>query len=186
MAEKQNRRHCLIDDYPDELKEAIHRAIARKVKYKDITDMINKAGKKISLGTVGKYAKNFNDKLESIEIAKEQARALIETSAGLKMDLAEATTMASLQLLFNMLINTEDGEIDSNTLSAIKAAATLERSAVSRERLKMQYEDGVDSAAGKIKEQLSAELKGNPELMEQLNKIVDKASGEARKSQNKK
>ena len=178
MAKAKNRSHSRIDSFPAQLKDAINKAIIGGMTYQEITDMINNAGKSISVKTVAKYGKNFTAKLESISLAREQAKSIIETSAGLKMDLAEATTMASLQLLFDLLINTKDGQVDKNIINAIKAAATLERSAVSREKLKMQYESGVESAVNKIKETLRAELKGNEELTKKLNEMVDKASGE--------
>lgn len=174
-----NRSHSKIDGYPIELKDAINKAIMDKgMTYQQIADMINEAGYKIGRSTVGKYAKRFNQKLESIKLAKEQAKALIETSAGLKMDLAEATTMASLQLLFDLLINTQAGELDKNTLNAIKAASMLEKSAVSREKLKMQYEDGIEVAVSKIKSLLKEELKADSELTEKLNEMVDNVSAE--------
>lgn len=170
-----NRSHSMIDSFPVELKEAVHQAILRGVKYEDITAMINEAGVNISYKTVAKYGKKFTAKLESITRAKEQAKSIIETSAGLKLDLAEATTMASLQLLFDMLINTESDQLDKNTISAIKAAASLERSAVSREKLKFSYEKGVTEAKESIKEALRTEVTDDEELLCRLTEIVDKA-----------
>lgn len=178
MAKSKNRSHSLIDSFPAQLKDAINKAIIGGMTYQEITDMINNAGKSISVKTVAKYGKNFTAKLESISLAREQAKSIIETSAGLKMDLAEATTMASLQLLFDLLINTQAGELDKNTLNAIKAASMLEKSAVSREKLKMQYEDGIEVAVSKIKSLLKEELKADSELTEKLNEMVDNVSAE--------
>lgn len=178
-----NRSHGIIDTFPPELKEAVNKAIVNGMTYQDIANMINDAGQKISIKTVAKYGKNFTAKLESITRAKEQAKSIIETSAGLKLDLAEAATTTSLQLLFDMLINTQNGEVDKNTIAAMRAAASLERSAVSREKLKLQYDKGVYAAGEKIKAVLADELAGNAELAEKLNKIVDDITYEMTKPQ---
>ncbi len=179
----KNRSHGIIDNFPVELKEAVNKAIVNGMTYREITDMITSAGENISIKTVAKYGKKFTAKLESITRAKEQAKSIIETSAGLKLDMAEASSMVAFQLLFDMLANTENGEVDKNTLAAIKTLASLERSAVGREKLKLQYDRGVNAAGAKIKDTLRDELAGDTELAEKLFKMVDDITEEMTKPQ---
>ncbi len=181
-----NRRsHNMIDKLPAELKEAINNAIVNeRLTYREITDMINATGHNVSTKTVERYGKKFMDKLESITRAKEQARSILETSAGLKLEMAEASSMIAFQLLMDMLVNTEGKEVDKNTLAAIKTLASLERSAVGREKLKFEYDKGVNAAGTKIKDSLKQELEGNKELADKLNQIVDDITGEMTKPQN--
>lgn len=182
---KPRRSHNMIDKLPPELKEAINNAIVNeRLTYREITDMINQSGHPVSAKTVERYGKNFIAKLESITRAKEQAKSIIETSAGLKLEMAEASSMVAFQLLFDMLANTGNGEVDKNTLAAIKTLASLERSAVSREKLKYEYDKGVSAAAAKIKDTLREELTGNADLAERIYKIVDEITEEMTKPQN--
>ena len=175
----------MIDKLPAELKEAINNAIVtERLTYREITDMINGTGHKISAKTVERYGKKFVAKLESITRAKEQAKTILETSAGLKLEMAEASSMIAFQLLMDMLVNADGKEIDKNTLAAINTLAGLERSAVSRENLKFNYDKGVNAAGAKIKESLRAELAGNEDLAEKLNRIVDDITGEMTKPKN--
>jgi hypothetical protein len=172
---KRNRSHSKIDQLPSELREAINDAIVNKrMTYKEITLLIKEAGHDISQKSVERYGKKFLTKLESISRAKEQARSIIETSAGLKLDMAEASSMVAFQLLMDMLVNADSENIDKNTLAAIRTLATLERSAVSREKLKFEFDKGVDAAVSKVKESLSKELKQHPELLERINSLVEK------------
>lgn len=179
------RSHNMIDKLPADLKEAINNAIVNeRLTYREITDMINNTGHNVSAKTVERYGKKFMEKLESITRAKEQAKSILETSAGLKLEMAEASSMIAFQLLMDMLVNTDGKEVDKTTLAAIKTLASLERSAVSRENLKFQYDKGVNAAGVKIKESLRAELAGNEDLAERLNQIVDDITGEMTKPQN--
>lgn len=169
------RSHNMIDKLPQELKEAINNAIVNeRLTYREITEMINNAGHKVSSKTVERYGKKFLAKLESITRAKEQAKTILETSAGLKLDMAEASSTVAFQLLFDMLCNTDSDGVDKNTMNAIKALASLERSAVSREKLKYQFDKGVNTAADKIKDSLKDELTNNDDLLSRLNQMVDK------------
>lgn len=173
----KRRSHSKIDQLPDALREAINEAVVKKrLTYEKIADMIQEAGHDISQKSVERYGKNFLVKLESITRAKEQAKSIIETSAGLKLDMAEASSSVAFQLLFEMLLNAKDnGEVDKNTLSAIKTLATLERSAVGREKLKFEFDKGVEAAAKKIMYELKEELKKHPDLRQRIDEIIEKA-----------
>lgn len=179
---KQRRSHNMIDKLPPELKEAINSAIVNeRLTYKEITEMINSAGHNVSAKTVERYGKKFIARLESVTRAKEQATAILETSAGLKLDIAEASSTIALQMLMDMLIESEGKQLDKNMLAAMKTIAALERSAVGREKLKYQFDKGVTAAGEKIKESLKEELKNNSDLLDKLNNIVDDITQEMTK-----
>lgn len=169
------RSHSKIDQLPDALREAINDAIVKKrLTYEKITEMIQDAGHDISQKSVERYGRKFISKLESITRSKEQAKSIIETSAGLKLDMAEASSMVAFQLLMDMLVNADSENVDKNTLAAIRTLATLERSAVSREKLKFEFDKGVETAAQKIKDEVKEELRKHPELKQRINEIIEK------------
>ena len=170
------RSHSKVDLLPQELREAINDAIVNKrMTYKDITRLINEQGHPISQKSVERYGKNFLSKLDRISTAREQARAIIETSADSKLDMAEATSTVAFNLLMDMITNamTEGREVDKLTLDAIRTLATLERSAVSREKLRFEFDKGVKKAIAAVKTELSEELKTHPDLMERIAEILN-------------
>lgn len=177
-----NRSHSKIDNLPTSLREAINDAIVNKrMTYEQITSMIHEAGHRdISSKSVARYGKKFSEKLESITRAKEQAKAIIESSAGSKLDMAEASSTMALHLLMNMLANTEDGKVDKNAIAGMQALASLERSAVSREKLRYQFNKGVDAAAEKIKLELQEVLKTEPELLGKILEILERVEKQAK------
>ena len=173
---KNNRRHSKIDKLPESVVVAVNDAIVNKRKtYKEIEEWLKADGYDISQASVQRYGKNFLAKLERITAAREQAKTIIETSSGMKTEMSEATSTVAFQLLMDMLINTDSKDIDKNTLNAIKTLAALERSTVSREKLKMSYDKGVKEASERIKRQMQEELRNYPELIEQMYKIIDDA-----------
>ena len=170
------RKHSKIDQLPQEIVTAVNDAIVNKRKtYKEIEQWLKADGYQVSESSVQRYGQNFLAKLERISVAREQAKSIIETSGNLKTEMGEATSTVAFQLLMDMLINTEADKVDKNTLNAIKTLATLERSSVSREKLKLSYDKGVTAAAERIKEQLKIELEGHPELIRQMCEIAEKA-----------
>lgn len=178
------RTHSKIESFPIELREAIHEAIVKeRLTYQEITQMILDAGEEISQKSVERYGKKFLAKMESITRAKEQAKTIIETSAGLKLDMAEASSTVAFQLLMDMLVNTESDKVDKTTLSAIQALASLERSAVSREKLRFQYDKGVSAAMARIKTDLAEEIQDHPELLSQVFLIAEKIERELKEQE---
>lgn len=173
------RKHSKIDLLPDEIVRAVDDAIVNKRKtYKEIEEWLKSEGHDVSQSSVQRYGKQFLAKLERISTAREQAKVIIESSPGVKTDMSEATSTVAFQLLMEMLINTEADKVDKTTLTAIKTLASLERSTVSREKLKLSYNKGVAEATEKIKKQLQEELKNYPDLVEQMATIVENAKEE--------
>lgn len=168
----ERRKHSKIDDLPDEIVSAINDAIVNKRKtYKEIEQWLKADGYDIHQSSLQRYGKNFLAKLERITQAREQAKTIIETISGLKTEMAEATSTVAFQILMDMLINAD--EVDKDTLQAIKTLATLERSTVAREKLKLEYDKGVSAAIDEVKKELQKELENYPELIEKMLNIVD-------------
>lgn len=177
------RSHSKVDKLPQELREAINDAIVnKKMTYKDITRLINEQGHAISQKSVERYGKNFLTKLDRISETREKAQAIIERSQDKKLDMTEATSIVATELLMNTMLNAreEGGEIDKLTLSAMRTLAALERSAVSREKLRFEYDKGVKKAIAAVKAELSEELKQHPDVLGRIAEILNQVEDELR------
>lgn len=168
------RKHSKIDSLPHELISAINDAIVNKRKtYKEIEEWLKEEGHEISQSSVQRYGKTFLAKLQKISVAREQAKTIIETSSGLKTEMSEATSTVAFQLLMEMLINTDGKNLDKNALNAIKTLATLERSTVAREKLKLEFDKGVTAAMDTVMEKLNKELENYPDIYERIQEIAE-------------
>lgn len=184
MAER--RSHSKVDQLPQELREAINDAIVNKrMTYKEITRLITEHGHSISQKSVERYGKDFLTKLDRISTAREQAKAIIESSVDAKLEMADATSTVAFELLMSMMTNAQGKELDKLTLEAIRTLATLERSAVSREKLRFEFDKGVRAAMELVKRDLAQELQQHPEVMEKINQILQQTEENLKQQQNK-
>ncbi|WP_035296183.1 phage protein Gp27 family protein [Brevibacillus thermoruber] len=173
MADARNRSHSKVTKLPTELQKAINDAIVNgRLTYKQIHEMVVSAGHNISEASLQRYGKKFLAKLEAISIARDQAKAIIESCNGPNTDMAEATSTVAFQILMEMLVNSPK-KPGKATLDAIKALATLERSTIAREKLKFTAEKAVKEAAERIKAELRETITNDPELLEKLIAIVE-------------
>lgn len=181
----ERRSHKKVNSLPDEVITAINDAIVNKRKtYKEIEAWLKSDGYDINQSSIQRYGKEFLSKLEKISTAREQAKTIIETSSGLKTEMSEATSTVAFQLLMEMLINTDSKNLDKHTLNAIKTLATLERSSVSREKLKLEYDKGINAATEQIIASLNKEWSEHPDLFAQMERVVCSARDRLKPAQN--
>lgn len=174
------RSHPKIDDLPQELRQIIHKKITEGHTYRDIADWITKQGHDISKSAVGKYGKKFLSKLESLRIAREQAKTIVAGAKdGPALEMTEAANQMAVQIILEQLINMDDLKTAKST-EVLKALALLERSAVQREKLKFDFNRGVDAAEERILTRLQAELAKQPELLEKIAAAVAAAAKEVK------
>lgn len=178
MAKK--RSHSIITKLPDEIRQAIDRKILAGVEYQDIADWINSMGVDISRSSVNRYGQRFMSKMEKLRLAREQAKIVLENAKDSPaLEGVEAASHMAVQVIMEKLLEMDDIK-DAKSTDVFKALALLERSAVQREKLKFDFNNGVDAAVKQIKAALQLELHKQPELFKRLSMIVDAKADEAR------
>lgn len=170
------RKHFKINTYPSELQEAINKKITEGHTYHQIADWLGNMGHAISHTAVANYSKEFLSKLERIRIVKEQAKVIVtETGDGPATHMAEAASTLAMQLVMEVLNDADKGKLEKEKITdVLKAMAQLERSAVARESLKLQYQKKVDVAFKKLREEIWQELGTNPELYDKVIAYVNR------------
>lgn len=183
MADKNRRRHSKIHQLPDPVVEEINRLLVSPgITYEMITDHLKKLGHDVSKSSVGRYGKDFVARLERLKIVKDQAKAILDEGGDRPAtELQEAANQMAMQLIMETLMKvdnidvSEDGE---KLTDVLKALANLERSAVSREKLKFEFNKGVEAAAAKIKEALKKELMADTDLQQKMMEVVEQAKAQ--------
>ncbi|GAB6170771.1 hypothetical protein JCM15765_02490 [Paradesulfitobacterium aromaticivorans] len=171
------RKHSkVVTELPKELVEAVNKRLVEGTTYQEITDWLNETGQQISRSSVGRYGKDFLSKLERLKVVKDQAKAIVEADPDAPAtEMHEAANQLAVQLIMETLMNVPDLK-GAKITELMQVLARLERSAVAREKLKYEFNKGVDAALGKLKEQLKAELAGHPEVLEQIYHVVDQVA----------
>ena len=172
------RKHPRITtELPKDLVRAINERLVAGETYESIAAYLRERGHDISKSSVGRYGKDFLSKLERLRIVKEQARTIMsEGKDGPALEMTEAATQLALQLIMEDLRDAKSSDI-------LKALALLERSAVQREKLKMEAGRMMEAAVAQIKASLQEELAKSPEVLTRLVGMVDAVTAEMREKQ---
>lgn len=180
---KHRRKHFKVEGLPDDILEAVNRKLVDGYTYREITEWLNSLGHEISHSAMGRYGKDFTARLQRLQVVKEQAKAIVDVNPDAPAtEMAEAANQLATQLIMELLMDLDLDDLRGAKVTEIlKALAKLEASGVRREKLKYDFNRGVDAAAAKIKEALRAEVASDPELMNRLIAIVDQQAGGLRK-----
>ncbi len=162
------RKHSKIErELPPELVEEINARLVEGHTYQEVADWLRQMGHQVSKSSVGRYGKDFLARLERLRIVRDQARAIVEDNADRPAtELNEAASALASQLITEALLAAGDAGqgLDKKVTEAIKALALLERSAVARERLKLEFKQKAEAAVARIEQ--TAQKKGlDPETL---------------------
>lgn len=163
----RRKHHKITTELPPEVIDAVNKRLVEGSTYRDIATWLEQMGQPVSKSAVGRYGKDFLTRLERLRIVRDQARAIVEDNADRPAtEINEAASALASQLITEALMAAQDSDsgLDKKITEAIKALSLLERSAVARERLKLDYKMKADAALKRIEE--TAKQKGlDPETL---------------------
>ena len=168
----RRKHHKVATELPPELVEAVNKRLVAGHTYQEIADWLSEMGNPVSKSSIGRYGKDFLSRLERLRIVRDQAKTIVEDNSDRPAtELNEAASALASQLITEALMAAGDAEngpqvgLDKKVTDAIKALALLEKSAVARERLKLDYRLKADKAVKQIEE--AAKQKGlDPETLQ--------------------
>jgi len=164
---KQNRRHYKVERL--KCRELIDRMLADGYIYEDIMEAVAEAGERISKSSIQRYHASFEQVAERITKTREQMKVLIDAVRDQPgTDLAEAANQVMMQGLLTRIATAGD-EFDALPLDKVgRLVASLERSGVAREKLKLQYDKAIQVAREQILEELRLTLMDQPDVLNRL------------------
>ena len=172
---KKNRKHSIIDGLPSELKDAVDEMIKSDFTYHEIVDYIRKNGVEISMSSVQRYASSLNETLQSLRLAQENFRAVMEETEKYKnLDVTDGILRLLSNQVFqaiNQIPKEQVQNIDFETL--MKNAVALTRAVAYKKKIDVDSKDALENGAeqfqGYIFEAMSEE---RPELYKELKKFI--------------
>lgn len=172
---KKNRKHSIIDSLPSDLREAVDEMIKTDFTYHEIVEYIRKNGVEISISSVQRYASNLNATLESLRLAQENFRAVMEETEKYKnLDVTDGILRLLSNQVFQAINNLPDEQaqnVDFETL--MKNAVALTRAVAYKKKIDIDsqsvLENGADQFQSLIFEAMAEE---NPELYKQVKKFI--------------
>ena len=175
MGKKKNRKHSIIDGLPSDLKEAVEEMIKDNFTYREIVEYIRKQGFEISQSSVQRYASSLNETLQSLRLAQENFRAVMEETEKYKnLDVTDGILRLLSNQVFQNINNLSEeqmNDIDFETL--MKNAVALTRAIAYKKKIDVDtqsvLENGMEQFQSALYETMAAE---RPDLYKEVKKFL--------------
>ena len=172
---KKNRKHSIIDRLPSELKDAVDEKIKSDFTYHEIVDYIKKNGVEISMSSVQRYASSLNETLQSLRLAQENFRAVMEETEKYKnLDVTDGILRLLSNQVFQAINQIPEEQVQNTDFETLmKNAVALTRAVAYKKKIDIDSKDALENGAeqfqGYIFEAMSEE---RPELYKELKKFI--------------
>ena len=172
---KKNRKHSKIDSLPTDIKEAVEEMIKSDFTYREIVNYIKNQGFEISQSSVQRYASGLNETLQSLRMAQENFRAVMEETEKYKnLDVSDGILrLLSNQVFQNINNMSEDQMNDVNFETLMKNAVALTKAIAYKRKIdvdtKTVLENGMEEFQTAIYEAMADE---RPDLYRELKKYL--------------
>ena len=184
MARRKNRSRSKISQLPPEIRstvEAMSLAPAQFT-YKDIRAYLAQQEVSISESAIGTYARELRANLESLTVAQETMRVMMETAAKVpEMDAVEIINRIAGQKMLQAVINKPEEEWTEVGLDKLLREMNAMTKAVAyKQRIDQQNKTDAQAAADELKAQFFSALgTEHPDLYRQVVQILERKSREA-------
>lgn len=172
---KKNRKHSIIDSLPSDLREAVDEMIKTDFTYHEIVEYIRKNGVEISISSVQRYASSLNQTLQSLKLAQENFRAVMEETEKYKnLDVTDGILRLLSNQVFQAINNLPEEqaqEIDFETL--MKNAVALTKAVAYKKKIDIDSQSVLENGAEQFQSLIfEAMAEENPELYKQVKKFI--------------
>ena len=172
---KKNRKHSIIDGLPSDLREAVDEMIKTNFTYHEIVEYIRKNGVEISVSSVQRYASNLNATLESLRLAQENFRAVMEETEKYKnLDVTDGILRLLSNQVFQAINNLPEEqvqEIDFETL--MKNAVALTRTVAYKKKIDIDSQSVLETGAEQFQSLIfEAMADEDPDLYKRVKKFI--------------
>ena len=171
------RKHSIIDKLPLEVKNTVEEMIKSNFTYAEIADYIkSETQQPISLTSVWRYASNLNETIQSLKMAQENFRCVMEEIEKYpQLD----TTEGILRLLSHYVFETINSApedywkgIDPDAL--IKQSMSLVKAAAYKKNMDIKNKDILEAGYEQVKVQMFEVMsKENPKLYTEVIKYLN-------------
>ncbi len=148
---------------------------------KEIAKLLQGDGYEISHEAVRRTVKASKEVAEQFLKVRNEMGSLIEvTQSKSNTELLEASTSLLSVHILNYIKALQDIEV-ADTGEVVEMLRKISQAQVQLGKLRLTYQNGVSAAKDALRAAVSLELTGHPELIGQINSIIDKVSVDERK-----
>ena len=172
---KKNRKHSIIDGLPSDLREAVDEMIKTNFTYHEIVEYIRKNGIEISISSVQRYASGLNATLESLRLAQENFRAVMEETEKYKnLDVTDGILRLLSNQVFQAINNLPEEQAQNVDFDMLmKNAVALTRAVAYKKKIDIDSKDILENGADQFQSLIfEAMADEEPELYRRVKKFI--------------
>jgi hypothetical protein len=146
-------RRSKIELLPPEVKAWLDRALVDNAygQYELLASELKARGHDISKSAVHRYGQEFEERLKTLKLATEQAKAIIDASPDNEGAVSEALMRLVQEKLFQVMLDFKvDPDKPLNIASAAKAVAELSRATVTQKKWQADVRAKAETAAANV------------------------------------
>lgn len=155
-----------IIDLPDDLRDELNQRLINNgfSDFVALSDWLNSELEardmvlRVSKNAIWRHGEKFSDRLDSLKMATEQAKALVESSPDDEGAVGDALIRLTQEKLFHILVNIDTEDVKKINLSNLtKGIAQLTRATVRQKEWMLEFRDKTKQAAEVIKKRAKKE-----------------------------
>lgn len=179
---KKRRKHSIIDKLNPELKATVEEMMKSDFTYQEIADYIKEQTEQpISVSSVCRYASNLNESVETLRMAQENFRVIMEEiNKYPALDTSEGILrLLSHNVLESIQNTTEDKWQEMNPEALLKQATSLVKAAAYKKNMDLKNEDILNAGFEQVKTMVfEAMAKERPDLYKDVAKFLEEKRSE--------
>lgn len=142
----------IVDQFPEEIREELNQKLIKNSfgKYTDLTGWLNKKGYKISRSALHAYGQSFEERVDALQIATEQARALVESSPDDDDAMGNALVRLTQEKLFQLLMKLQVDPAKISLPQLTRAIADLGRVSIVQKQWRANLREATEKAAASV------------------------------------
>jgi len=163
-----------VDALPRAVKEWLDRTLVESnfSGYQLLAEELKKRGYEISKSAIHRYGQAFEKRLQTLKLATEKAKAIVESSPDDEGAVSEALMRLVQEKLFQVMLDFQvDPDKPINIANAAKAVAELSRAAVNQKKWQAEVRARAETAAANV-EQIAKKGGLSAESVEQLRREI--------------
>ncbi|MFC3716817.1 DUF3486 family protein [Luteimonas soli] len=169
----------------DQLPEAVRQELEQKLiangfgGYEALTEWLTEQGFEISKSSVHRWGSDFEERVDALRIATQQAKAIVKASPDDEGDMSEALMRLMQERIFSALVSLEVDPKKVNLGSLAKALAPIARASIAQKKYASEVRDRARAAVEAVDRIASSgglTADGAKQLREQILGIGGQAS----------
>jgi hypothetical protein len=141
-----------VDQLPEEVRQALEQRLIKAgfAGYEELATWLQEQGFEISKSSLHRWGATFEDRVDALRIATQQAKAIVQASPDDQGDMSEALMRLMQERIFSALVSLEVDPKKLNLGSLAKALAPITRASIAQKQYAAAVRERVASAASAV------------------------------------